>query len=156
MSSVKLIRGLKVIKMWNYYKKSNYFCSQNIASRPKTHALHKPLLNSQRSFSTVGNLNILQGKSSENKVPLGKLEGKFQLSYTCKKCNAKETQFISKIAYYKGVVIVTCSGCSNNHLIADNLNWFTDLDGKKNIEEILGEKGEVVKVITNGQFVENS
>ncbi|CAB0010832.1 unnamed protein product [Nesidiocoris tenuis] len=44
---------------------------------------------------------------------------------------------------------IRCDGCSNNHLIADNLNWFTDMDGKRNIEDILAEKGESVqKVIT--------
>ncbi|BES99254.1 DNL zinc finger [Nesidiocoris tenuis] len=80
---------------------------------------------------------------------LGKLEGKLQLSFTCKVCHTRNNKNISKIAYTKGVVIVRCDGCSNNHLIADNLNWFTDMDGKRNIEDILAEKGESVqKVIT--------
>lgn len=82
-------------------------------------------------------------KESEG-VPLSKMEGKLHLLYTCKICSTRNTKFISKQAYECGVVIVRCDGCSNNHLIADNLGWFTDMDGKKNIEDILGENGERV------------
>ena len=78
---------------------------------------------------------------------LGKISEKvtnMQLSFTCKVCSSRNTKIISKVAYSKGVVIVKCEGCENNHLIADNLGWWPDLEGQNNIEQIMAMKGENV------------
>lgn len=58
---------------------------------------------------------------------LGKITPKLFLAFTCKICKARIEKHISKVAYTKGVVIVRCDGCEENHLIADNLGWFPNL-----------------------------
>lgn len=86
---------------------------------------------------------------SRSKPLVPKVTGRVQLIFTCKKCNTRNVAHISKLSYQQGIVIVCCQGCSVKHLIADNLKWFSDK--KKNIEDILAEKGESVTKITSRQ-----
>lgn len=40
--------------------------------------------------------------TESNAIPLGKLERKFQMLYTCKVCSTRNSQTISQLAYKKG------------------------------------------------------
>lgn len=64
------------------------------------------------------------------------------LTYNCKVCSRRNSKTISRLAYLKGVVIVRCDQCESTELVADNVKWFDDIDGKRNVEDILAEKGE--------------
>lgn len=111
--------------------------------------------NRQRWYSD-GNKHLDSQIESKSGGQIGQIDTKLYLAYTCKVCKTRNSKAISKLAYNKGVVIVRCDKCLNNHLIADNLNWFTDMKGKRNIEEILAEKGEQVRKINMGEFLKAS
>ena len=70
--------------------------------------------------------------------------------FTCKSCDTRAVKQFSRDSYEKGIVIVTCPGCQNKHLIADNLGWFGD---NTNVEQILEGNGEAVqKLAADGQL----
>ena len=91
-------------------------------------------------------------KSKEfSDVPGVKTGGdKFVMLYTCKVCDTRSAKTISKHAYENGSVVVRCPGCSNLHLIADNLGTFGD---QFNIQEYIKEQGENVKVVNSEEDV---
>ncbi|KAF3424137.1 hypothetical protein E2986_00576 [Frieseomelitta varia] len=98
------------------------------------------------------NLSEIEEENKEEdstKHILGKICGKLKVMFTCKKCNYRNGKIISKLAYEKGVVIIRCDCCKNNHLIADNLGWFEELKNKGNIEKLMEQKGETVRKIQN-------
>lgn len=51
----------------------------------------------------------------------------------------RSAKMFSKKTYETGVVIVTCSGCKGNHLIADRLGWFGE---PGSVEDYLKAQGQ--------------
>ncbi|KAI3384313.1 hypothetical protein SNEBB_005069 [Seison nebaliae] len=104
---------------------------------------------------SIGHEQFKRFSSSSHNLPVGnwinsqtpsEYERKLMIHFTCKVCNERNKKTFSKHSYEKGVVIIRCEGCSNLHLIADNLQWFSDIDqNSNNIEKILEKKGESVE-----------
>ncbi|TIA92230.1 hypothetical protein E3P81_01561 [Wallemia ichthyophaga] len=84
-------------------------------------------------------------------TPIGHADPRLQISFTCtvKDCGERSTHEFAKSSYTKGIVIVQCPGCSNRHLIADNLGWFKQPDTAqgelRTVEDLMRAKGEKVR-----------
>ena len=143
-------------------RKCMYLGTSNLLTRPNVgnYAFFRNNNQSSRQLSSSFCSSFCYNRSKSSpiypnsvKIPLVKMSSgkpeitKMELNYTCKVCNTRNVKIISKLAYTKGVVIVKCSGCSNNHLIADNLGWWPELQEKgiRNVEDLLLAKGETVK-----------
>ena len=82
---------------------------------------------------------------------------KFLMMYTCKKCDGRNAQLVSKLAYKEGIVISTCKTCKVTHFIADNLKKLDMSEYGSKIDEYLESKGERVQRISlTPEEVENN
>lgn len=92
---------------------------------------------------------IIQASSKHVQQKPKTKRDRFELMFTCNVCESPNSHSISRHAYTKGTVIVTCPGCKSGHLIADNLNWIED--DFKNLEEAMAKQGKPVsRVVSDG------
>ncbi|XP_066295267.1 DNL-type zinc finger protein-like isoform X2 [Branchiostoma lanceolatum] len=128
-------------------KRRNLFPVPKIQSCACYHTPHPEHTNATPSTQVPDNQGSPKEEElqEEGSTTLGKVEPeKMQLIYTCKVCQTRSVKVISKIGYTKGVVIVKCSGCNNNHLIADNLGWFSKEQGRRNVAAVLAGREDQV------------
>lgn len=72
----------------------------------------------------------------------------YELTFTCVPCGQRSAHRVSKQGYHHGSVLITCPSCRNRHVISDHLQLF---GGAKTVEEILQERGQLVKRGTLGE-----
>lgn len=72
--------------------------------------------------------NVEKSSESASTQSIGTVKPRMGIAFTCKVCNSRSSHTFSKLSYTKGIVIIKCPGCQNNHLIADNLGWFKHVE----------------------------
>lgn len=78
---------------------------------------------------------------------------RFLLQFVCNVCNALNQHSISRHAYTRGTVIVTCAACNSAHLVADNLKWIRD--DFSNVDQLTVSKlGPVSRIVRDGPAAE--
>lgn len=88
----------------------------------------KPIKIQNLNFNSFSTTHLRSSGVEENeKTNLARLA----ITFTCKVCSNRLSRTFYKQSYEKGVVIIKCPQCKNHHIIADNLGWFSDLNGKK-------------------------
>lgn len=80
---------------------------------------------------------------TESSRPAARGPAYYQLSFTCVPCGHRSHHNISKQGYHTGSTLITCPSCRNRHIISDHLKIFGDK--KQTIEDIMKEKGQLVK-----------
>lgn len=136
-----------MFSIWRTFR----FSLRLACNQPVHHSLLPSVCKTNQVSGTIARTchhNRLASKRNDCKESI-KLEDKLKLIFTCKKCKTRNSKLISKLAYNKGVIIVRCEGCKNNHLIADNLGWFSETNEKINIEKLMALKGETVRKIND-------
>lgn len=125
---------------WNHAPNEDYLnrfknplpALRNVGNSPSA-------LSSNSSSSSISSFGLPPVDSLHNET--------LKLGYLCKVCHKRSTKSISKQAYKHGVVIISCPGCSTNHLIIDNVGWFKNA-GMKNIEDVIAANtGHVTKIV---------
>lgn len=147
---------------------SNGFRRQNLASLARftsvttSRCLARPTFTPySMRFSVTSNedgkgMSAVPGTemTSFTDVPGVKTGGEtYTIAFTCTVCDTRSAKKISKNSYHNGIVIVTCPGCKNKHLMADHLGVFEDKGW--DIEKFLSENGGGVKRVSDEDGVFN-
>lgn len=111
----------------------------SVAARSRLQALRTAAAPSMGAAAEVPRGFTPSTKGKRPQLKPKAMVDRFDMQFTCKLCETRNEHSISRRAYTKGTVIVTCPGCDATHLVADNLNWIEDDFG--NLEKYMAEQG---------------
>lgn len=121
-------------------------------NHPITTTTRERLTSNKESFHDTSDSSAIQIHLDIPKTPTipGAEKGGRKLAavFTCKVCGTRSIKQFTEHAYTFGVVIATCGGCKNKHLLADRLGYFDDQD--IDLERITRENGEHLTTVTTG------
>lgn len=124
------------------------------------HNIPRPKAASPEESQTSGQTPATASQNTEVPGGAGKNYSKtglaphYELTFTCLPCGTRSAHHVSKQGYHHGAVLITCPSCRNRHVISDHLGIFgnvTKEGGGRTIEDILREKGQLVKKGTLGE-----
>ena len=116
---------------------------------PQTPAEDEPpkLLGAAQPSEKAGNGD--EQPAARGSIPFARVAPrKFQILFTCKICETRNSHMISRLAYQQGIVIATCPGCGSRHLLADKTGL---LDvGIWDVEQLAQQGENVTRLTTDG------
>lgn len=120
--------------------------------RPKAATPEESQTTAQTPATSSQNAKVAGGTGkNHNKIGLAP---HYELTFTCLPCGTRSAHHVTKQGYHHGAVLITCPSCRNRHVISDHLGIFgnvTKEGGGRTIEDILREKGQLVKKGTLGE-----
>ncbi|CCH58562.1 hypothetical protein TBLA_0A07730 [Henningerozyma blattae CBS 6284] len=117
------------------------------------HISSRHLKSSKDNIDTERNGTNTQTDGSRHLGTFKVDQPQLMIAFTCKKCDNRSSHTMSKQAYTKGTVLITCPHCQSRHLIADHLKIFSD--NRITIQDILKAKGESVSQSVNDLVFED-
>ncbi|KAF9597946.1 hypothetical protein IFM89_023317 [Coptis chinensis] len=129
--------------LFGHQSPASLLFKDNASSFGKNAVTQSSLLSTHNYFSTIQTQvepsNKNEAENDDKKCLKTSPRHDLAMMFTCKVCETRSVKTMSRDSYENGVVVVTCGGCNNKHLIADRLGMFGE---PGSVEDFLAARGE--------------
>ncbi|KAI9720577.1 MAG: hypothetical protein M1812_002757 [Candelaria pacifica] len=128
---------------------ANYISTTQALRAPRPLQTYTPLNPSSQTSPIDASIPSAPRRPADA-IPKSRAEAgpAYEVTFTCKPCTHRSKHRMSKQAYHKGTVLITCPDCKNRHVMSDHLGIFSDQS--MTIEDLMRKNGELVKRGTIG------